>query len=385
MLARLRPLLALLCVALCSLALVARQRDNARDLERARERWNELSPQHRAELAERFERWKSLSEEERARMRGRFDKVSSLRRAAQDCLPDKARSDFARLRPEQQASVLSGVASQQIQERGRELLQRMPSHWRERLEGANAAERARLLEEFRARMHEKALERIDVFERDGALDAATAARLRQSAPEELARELVALEVRRFRERAEREGLPSYVDAAQWEQWKSLPQHEQWERLHHARHGSEHRYGPDGRGEGRDGGREGRRDGERGPQQRPASSESERRLREALRPDPAWFVEFVNAEPEVRADLIATRLRARALGVLEQTPGPLSTEQLAELRGLHGREFFEALQRALPGLDLPLLRKGRGPDSDGRWGGKPHERFGESQRARSGAR
>jgi len=377
MLARLRPLLALLCVALCSLALVARQRDDARDLERARARWNELSPQHRAELAERFERWKSLSEEERTRLRGRFDKLSSLRRAAQDCLPDKARSDFARLRPEQQASVLSGVASQQIQERGRELLQRMPSYWRERLEGANAAERARLLEEFRARMHKKALARIDVFERDGALDATAAARLRQSAPEELARELVGLEVRRFRERAEREGLPPYIDAAQWEQWKSLPQREQWERLHHARHGSERRNAAEGRGESR-------RDGERGGQRTPAS-EPEKRLREALRPDPEWFVEFVNAEPEVRAELVATRLRARALGVLEQTPGPLSTEQLTELRGLHGREFFEALQRALPGLDLPLLRKGRGPDSDGRFGGKPHERFGESQRARSGTR
>ena len=61
MLARFRPLLALLCIALCSLVLVAHQRDGQRDLERARERWNALSPQQRAELAERFERWKSLS------------------------------------------------------------------------------------------------------------------------------------------------------------------------------------------------------------------------------------------------------------------------------------------------------------------------------------
>ncbi len=379
MLARFRPLLALLCIALCSLVLVAHQRDGQRDLERARERWNALSPQQRAELAERFERWKSLSEEERGRIRERFDKVSSLRRSAHECLPDKARSEFARLRPEQQATVLSGVASQQIQERGRELLERMPSHWRERLEGAGPEERTRLVGEFRARMHQKALERIDVFERDGAVDAATAARLRHSAPEQLARELVALEVRRFRERAEREGLPPYVSPEQWEQWKSLPQHEQWERLHHARHGSEPRGGPEGRGEGH---RDGRRDGGRGPEREP-TSEGEKRLREALRPDPAWFVEFVNAEPEVRAELIATRLRARALGVLQAEPSLISAEKLAELRGLQGREFLEALDRALPALDLPFPRKVRGPDGDGRWGGKPHERSGDGPRPRPG--
>lgn len=377
MLFRLRWLLALLCAALCSLALVAHQRDNERDLERARERWSELSPQHRAELTERFERWKSLSEEERARLRERFDKVSSLRRAAQDCLPDKARSDFARLRPEQQARVLSGVASQQIQQRGRELLQRMPAHWRERIESAEPAERPRLVGEFRARMHAKALERLDQLERDGALDAARAAQLRQSAPEELARELVGLEVRRFRERAEREGLPPYIDAAQWEQWKSLPQREQWERLHHARHGSERRNAAEGRGESR-------RDGERGGQRTPAS-EPEKRLREALRPDPEWFVEFVNAEPEVRAELVATRLRARALGVLENSPGLLAPGKLAELRALHGREFFEALQRALPALDMPLQRKSRPTEGDGRFGGKPHERSGDGARPRTGTR
>ncbi len=375
MLARIRPLLALLCIALCSLVLVAQQRDE-RDLERARERWNTLSPQQRAELAERFERWKSLSKEERGHIRERFDRVSSLRRSAHECLPDEARREFTRLRPEQQATVLSGVASQKIQERGRELLERLPSHWRERLEGASPEERPRLVGEFRARMHQKALERIHAFEREGAVDAAAAARLRQSAPEELTRELVALEVRRFRERAEREGLPPYVSPEQWEQWKSLPQREQWERLHHARHCFESSDGPEGRGQGH-------RDGGRGARREPIS-EGEKSLREALRPDPAWFVEFVNAEPEVRAELIATHQRARALGVLEARPGLLSAEQLSELRGLHGRAFFEALDRALPSLDLPPLRNVRHPDGDGRRGGKPFERPGDGPRPRSGS-
>ncbi|MBM3989976.1 MAG: DUF3106 domain-containing protein [Planctomycetes bacterium] len=383
MLVRLRWSLALLCAAVCSLALVARQRDGElereRELElgRARERWSALSPQHRAELAERFERWTSLPDDERARIRERFDTLSSLRHAARECLPEKARKDLARLRSEQQASVLAGVASQQIQQRGRELLQRLPAHWRERIEAADPEERLRLVGEFRARMHAKALERIDQLERDGKLEASRAASLRQAAPEELARELVALEVRGFCERAEREGLPPYIDAAQWEQWKSLPQREQWERVHQARHGFERRNAGEGRGEGR-------RDGERGRLRWPAS-ETERRLREALRPDPEWFVEFVNAEPEVRAELVATRLRARVLGVLEGSLGLLAAEKLAELRVLHGREFFEALQRALPELDTHWLRKSRPSEGDGRSGGKLRERSGEGARPRSGAR
>jgi len=70
-------------------------------------------------------------------------------------------------------------------------------------------------------------------------------------------------------------------------------------------------------------------------------------------------------------------------VLQAEPSLISAEKLAELRGLQGREFLEALDRALPALDLPFPRKVRGPDGDGRWGGKPHERSGDGPRPRPG--
>jgi hypothetical protein len=361
-------MLVLACFVLGAFGVVAAQGDSQRELERARARWNELTPQRRAELTERFERWQSLSEEERTRLRERFDKFEPMRRSAHEHLSDKARSDFARLRPEQQAEVRAGVTSQQIQERGRELLERLPSHWRERLESAEPAERARLVEEFRARVHAKALERVSRLEAEGALTAEAAANLRKVTPEELARALVDFEVRRFRERVEREGLPAFMNANEWEQWKSLPQSELWERFHRARHQHEH-HGRDKKDEGaRDGREPSRREGER-----KGLGDAERRVLSALRPEPEWFVELVNAEMGTRMEIIGSRLRARVLGVLEAEPSLVARERVAELRALDGREFFEALSAALPQLELPKLRRAPG-------GRLPFERDGERPRS-----
>ncbi len=367
-----RVVLVLACLMLGALGVVAAQGESQRELERARARWNELSPQRRAELTERFERWKSLPEAERARLRERFDKLEPMRRSAHECLSDKARSEFARLRPEQQAEVRVGVASQQIQERGRELLERLPSHWRERLESAEPAERARLVEEFRARVHAKALERVERLVGEDALTAEAAASLRSATPEELARTLVEFEVRRFRERVEREGLPSYMSANEWEQWKSLPQSELWERFHRARHQHEHHGREKGeRGEKGDDGRRDARGDERREGERKLLSDAERRVLGALKPEPEWFVELVNAEVETRMEIIGSRLRARVLGVLEAEPSLVAQERLAELRALQGREFFEALHVALPQLELPKVRRGpSGRPPIEREGGRP---------------
>lgn len=372
MLARFRFAFVLACLVLGALGVVAAQGESQRDLERARARWNELSPQRRAELTERFERWKSLPEAERARIRERFDKFEPMRRSAHECLSDKARNEFARLRPEQQAEVRAGVASQQIQERGRELLQRLPSHWRERLESAEPAERARLVEEYRARVHAKALERVERLVAEGSLTAEAAANLRSARPEELARALVEFEVGRFRERVEREGLPSYMNANEWEQWKSLPQPELWERFHRARHQHEH-HGRE-KGERGDKGDENRRESrgdERREGERKPLSDAERRVLGALKPEPEWFVELVNAESETRMEIIGSRLRARVLGVLDGEPSLVAQDRLASLRALQGREFFEALHVALPQLELPKLRRGSGgkPPFE-REGGRP---------------
>lgn len=328
------------------------------DLERARARWNDLPEERRREIVERYERWKALPEDERVRLRERFEQVDPMRRNAHACLTEKARRDFSRLRPEEQADVLAGVATQQIRERGRELLDRLPPHWRDALEKSSPEERARLLNEFRERMHGMALKRIDQLAGEGVVAAADAERLRQASPEELARGLFEIESRRFRERLEREGPPAYVTPEQWAQWKSLPPHEQWMKLHEAKRGCDPR--------GHDFG-DPRRGGERGERDDKPQSPLARRLREALRADPEWFVEFAGKSFEERAELFGSRLRERVLTALDAEPSGLDAATLEGLRKLQGREFFEALGRAVPDLGRPWWshegdRRGeRGPD------------------------
>lgn len=339
---------ALASAALLALVAVGQERD----LERARERWRDLPEERRRELVERYEHWKQLPEQERARLRERFQHVDPLRRSAHECLPEKARRDFAKLAPEQQAEVLAGVASQQIRERGRDMLERLPRDWRERYERATPQERAELVEQFKVKMTALARERVEQLGRDGLLARAEVERLRAASPEELARVLIDLEARRFRERVDREGLPSYVSAEQWKQWKELPHGDLWRRFHEARRDCE----PRERGEGRP---EDRSDGRRGAPQ----PENVRRLSEALRPDPAWFVELAGATPEHKLEQLGERLRERALDQLAAEPGLVDAERLTELRALHGREFFEALHRAVPELEPPSWTRGRSSRGD----------------------
>lgn len=339
------------------------------DLERARARWKDLPEERRREIVERYERWKSLPEDERARLRERFEQVDPMRRNAHACLPEKARREFSRLGPQAQADVLAGVATQQIRERGRELLDRLPPHWRDALEKSTPEERTRLLEEFRERMHGMALKRIDQLAGEGALAAADAERLRQASPEELARGLFEIESRRFRERLEREGPPSYVTPEQWAEWKNLPPHEQWMKLHEAKRGCEprgHEFGDPRRGGER---------GERGRDDKPQSPLA-RRLRDAMRADPEWFVELAGKSFEERAELFGSRLRERVLTALDSEPSGLDAATLEGLRKLEGREFFEALGRAVPDLGRPWWshdgeRRGeRGPERGNSRKGEP---------------
>ena len=358
----------LLAVAAGLVALAVTAVAFQQDLERARARWKDLPDDRRREIVERYERWKSLPEEERARLRERFEQVDPMRRNAHECLPETARREFSRLRPEEQADVLSGVATQQIRERGRELLERLPRHWRDALEKSTPEERARLLNEFRERMHGMALKRIDQLASEGVLASADAERLRQGTPEELARGLFEVEARRFRERLEREGPPSYVTPEQWTEWKNLPPHEQWMKLHEAKRGCE----PRGRESG-----DPRRGGERERDDKPLSPLA-RKLRDALRADPEWFVELAGKSFEERAELFGSRLRERVLTALDSEPSGLDAATLEGLRKLQGREFFEALGRAVPDLGRPWWthddkRRGeRGPERGERGGSRKGE-------------
>ncbi|MCC7010936.1 MAG: DUF3106 domain-containing protein [Planctomycetes bacterium] len=335
-----RPALAALFVVVAGLAVWAQ----AGGIEEARKRWRDLPEERRREIAERYENWRKLSPDERERLRERWRTFEDLRRGAQQALPDHVRGDLSKLPPHEQRQALSSMTLEQISERGRSVLDRLPREWRERVEHASPEQRREMFQSFKSSMHEKVLARLDEAVREGRIEADEAQRLRKADPCELGRRLVELEAHGFRDLVEHRGLPAYVSAEQWQAWKELPPSEMWRRFHDAKRSCEPR--------------EGHRDdhgprGERGP-----SDERVHRLRECMKPEPSWYLETVGGSREAQFEALGARIRERLLEKLAETPDLVDSETLAKLRQLEGREFFEALSRALPELQPPWTTGGR---------------------------
>src|SRR5262245_56343454 len=102
------------------------------DVEQARRRWRDLSPEKRRELVERYDRMRQMPAHERARLHERFRCVERMHLSAKDGLTESARRDLSKLDPSAQREALAGVVAEQIGERGRRLLDMIPSDLRER-------------------------------------------------------------------------------------------------------------------------------------------------------------------------------------------------------------------------------------------------------------
>jgi hypothetical protein len=322
----------------------AGQDPGARRHESARDRWEQMPPERREELLERYERWRSLSDEERARMRERYQWFQDQRRCAREALPEPARRDLDQLDPQLQGEALRDLLLDRLSDRGRALLELLPRGMREQLQRASPAERERLLERLKSQMRVRAKERLEELGRGAGVPASELARLRALSPRDLAGELMALEKREIERGIERRGLPPFVTAEQWESWRRLPPPRFFELWNEARRRA-CAFGqrtPDG----------GRRDG--GPSG--LRFERLRELRDRLRPDPSWWGAMRGLPPERRREELAAKFRARALEVLGRSPELVAPERVRRLEELHGRAFFEELAQAVPEIDLPWLER-----------------------------
>lgn len=328
-----RPTASALAVSLLGVVTLWAQNGGLDD---ARRRWNELPDERRRELAERYENWRRMSDEDRARLRERWRSVENMRHHAREALPEKARGELSRLPWHEQRDALAGLVSEQIGERGRSMLERLPPEWRERLERATPEQKRELFERFKGDMRSKALRKLDEIATRLDLSTEEVERLRKVDSCELGRRLMELEGRAFRAGVERRGLPAFVSAEQWSQWKDLPPDQMWRRFHDA----ERDCRPRGDSE-----RDGR--GERDPR-----FERAHRLREVLRPEPSWFIELAGLPPETKAEQLSARMRGRLLDHLRAQPEGLNAQQIAELERHEGRAFFEALQKVMPELQPP---------------------------------
>jgi hypothetical protein len=383
-------LLGALVVALASSGVVGAAPNRQGDLDGARERWKQLTPEQRAELHRRFEHFKRLGEDERARLRGRFEHLGLVKRRAVEELPEAVRRDLEALAPPARGEVLREVAAERLSEHVRDVLELMPPHVRTEYEAATADERRQLVRNFARQLNERARHELLRLGRELQLDPARVEALSKLEPHELGREVLKLKRESIERMVAERGLPPFVSAEQWAELRSLHGPDffhRWGALHgaHAPHG---RAGPGGGreigGERRPGGgfgpgegpagREGagppprnERGDERGAERgndrnsgardRSPRAERLRAMREAVRPDPAWFVELSRVDHEERRKVIGERLRERALRFLAGAPELVAPEQLEQLRREHGGRFHEALKRLLPDLGEPPVLRG----------------------------
>jgi hypothetical protein len=388
-----------LVVAFASSGVVGAAPNRQGDLDGARERWKQLTPEQRAELQRRFEHFKRLGEDERARLRGRFEHLGLVKRRAVEELPEDVRRDLEALAPPARGEVLREVAAERLSEHVRDVLELMPPHVRTEYEAATADERRQLVRNFARQLNERARHELLRLGRELQLDPARVEALSKLEPHELGREVLKLKRESLERMVAERGLPPFVSAEQWAELRSLQGPDffhRWGALHGGRAPHERSHlelGPKGEPEGgREGGRElgaerrpgagapqgahgggppGGRDGagaprnERGAEARDRSPRAERlrAMRDAVRPDPAWFVELSRVDHEERRKVIGERLRERALKFLAGAPELVAPEQLEQLRREHGGRFHEVLKRLLPDLgEPPVLRGGpeRGP-------------------------
>jgi len=125
-----------------------------RGLDEARARWEQMTPEQRAQMRERFERFRQMPPEHREAMEDRARFLREAMRRAEERLSPEDRARIAALAPARRIEVLRDLAMLDGRERGARIHGALPEAWRERLERVPAEERARVLGEMQQKMRE---------------------------------------------------------------------------------------------------------------------------------------------------------------------------------------------------------------------------------------
>lgn len=362
------------------------------DLEQARERWQQLSPAQREELRRRFEDFRRLGDDERQRLRGRFERLGRVQERAVEALPEPVRRELDALAPPQRGEVLRDVAAEHMSEHVRDVLEMMPRKLKDEYAAAPQERRVEMVREFGRMLHDRARDELFRLGRELDLPRERVEQIAQLEPRELGRTVLDLRRQSIQRMIAARGLPPFVSAEQWVELQQLDVQQfmrRWSALH-GRHeppggpggpppGAERRDGPPhGEPAGPRGEFQHPRDGERRPFKADDSQRGRRlrELREAVRPDPSWFVELSKVRAEERRRMVGDRVRERVLSCLEGAPELMAPPQLERLRALKGHEFHHRLHELLPELGEPgFLRDERGrpdlpPRREGPGGGRP---------------
>jgi hypothetical protein len=345
---RLRLVALLLALLVPALTAGPQQGDGQRKRERpsVEERWSQLSEEQRAELRRRYEAYRRLSPEERARLHKRARQLNDLGDELRKDVSPEVRARLDGMPPEQRERVWREHLHDRAREEGRHMRDRLPPELVEQLEAAPEGERARLLEDFHRKRRDKdELRALFGMARELGLSRDEIRRVKQAAPEERRRTLLAMQKRVAVQAVERHGLPTELSAAEWNALRELPPESfapRWQALHLPAP-----WGPPPRRGAKDG--PGRRGGDDRPP--PPRDERLRKLMDLLRPDLQQRVEHNDLSRDERRRRVHEQVKQRTLAYLETTD-LVAPDELARLRELEGREYMRAIQDLAHGLLKP---------------------------------
>lgn len=324
----------------------------------ARDRWEAMSPEQRAEIAKRFEAYKGMQEGRRRELEERHGRWVEAERRAREHLPRDAQLELDGLPLGKRREVLRELAEEELAQRGRELRKRLPAEVRERLENTPREEHPAILEEFRRRHRREGMRGLlDRAERELRLGPAERRAIEALPERDRDERLIDLHARVTREEFGRDGWPEWVPAEERARFEGLAPRQFLEELHDRRRDA----GEVGRPRWRDGERDAQPGG-LGP--RGERAPERRGLPPGLgRPDPTWRIELAELTPEQRRVAIEDRIRGRVDEFLEQHPDALTPEQRAQLDGARGRDYFETLRELGPGARDRAREAGPGRDRE----------------------
>lgn len=359
------------------------------ELDRARGRWEKLTPEERRALLERYRTFRDLGPQEQHALVERARRVrESVQRLTNELGPD-VREKLRDMDPARRREAVRELVTDEARGKGLELRARLPDAWAERLEQATPEERPAILEEFRRRHLNRlanfAIERLG--KELGLPREEIDARIKLPFEKRAA---IVLEMRKDVQAhdANENGLPPGISAQDWQELQRLPAERFYERMQNYRtQRIADQAAREARGEPRDGElrtgepRDGQprfgdpREGDprlgppdgRGRHRGPPPLESLRQLREALRPDPRDVVSLMDLPPEERARRLFELRRDRCLAVvrvLDLAP----PQRVDELRDMPEPAFVLAMRRLLG--PLHAAERGLPPPQDGPPRGAP---------------
>lgn len=352
-----------LLLPLCLVAVAFARQAESPTLERARQRWERLSPDDQARYRDRYERYQALGEDERRGLAERARRVHEAKERLRATLSEEMRAKLDGLEPRQRETVINELVQNELRARGARIREKLPADVVERLERARPEERGRILFACQKETREKfAGEAIGRLGRKLGLPEAEIERLKSlPGPERVAAALELGKQSSMREVNE-SGLPPGVSAAQWNELSALPPNEFFERVRHHHH--EH----DWRGGGLDhrdkDGREFRRGG---PPSLP------RELMEALRPSAEDVLRYADLPADERRARIFELRRGRVIAMLAERK-MCDEQRLAELGTLDEGALYRRLRELFPRSERPGERRGGrgGPPPDGGDGREPRD-------------